>query len=240
MQHIQENTIHAVEHADVRVVPGALAYTEENKVAIAANWEQERALKPALFDGEVFLAPEATLHNGLLRAGFRRTSFATLMYWRKDHHVERPWHIFAVGVIVSREGHLIAARMSSQSAADGRVYFPAGSIDDHDITEGRVDHAGNMRREVMEETGLDLNAAHAEKGFTLVSANRSIALFRRYSFDMPTRELVQKIEAHMHAQEDAELAAIIPVTAKGQMGDATPSYVRAFADWHFALSTKPA
>lgn len=234
MQHIEENTIHAINLADVRVVPGPLDYARSNRAEIDANWAQERALKPALFDGELFLAPQADMRNGILKAAFQRTSFATLMYWRKDRQVVRPWHIFAVGVIVSREGHLIAARMSALNAVGGRVYFPAGSIDDHDIVEDRVDYEGNMRREVLEETGLDLNAARAEQGFWLVSANRSIALFRRHYYDISSSELVKRIERFVRAQAEPELAEIIPVTGMGEMNEATPSYVRAFADWHFS------
>ncbi|WP_343314676.1 NUDIX hydrolase [Brucella sp. BE17] len=239
MQLVKENTVHVLDAADVRVVPGPLAYTQQNKALIAANWQREYAAKPALFDGEVFLAPNADLQNGVLQASFQRTSFATLMYWRQDPETVRPWHIFAIGVIVSREGHLIAARMSNQSAVGGRIYFPAGSIDDNDVIETYADFEGNMRREVLEETGLDIRKARAEPQFNLVTANRSIALFRRHRFDLSTKQIVAEIEKFMAAQSEPELAEIIPVTAHGEMGDATPSYVRAFADWHFGYVNKP-
>ncbi|MGU3398163.1 NUDIX hydrolase [Brucellaceae bacterium D45D] len=234
MEQVQENTVYVIERADVRVAPGPLAYRQENEAEIVENWQRERAAKPALFDGEIFLSPQAKLENGVLRAGFQRTSFATLMYWRRDPQIERPWHIFGVGVIVSAEGHLIAARMGMQSAVGGRVYFPAGSVDDNDIVANQVDYDGNMRREVREETGIDLGDARAEEGFNLVTANRSIALFRRYRFAASSRELVADIERFVSNQAEPELSEIIPVTRAGEMGDATPSYVRAFAEWHFS------
>lgn len=234
MKHVRENTVHVIDGADVRVLPGPLGYRERNEAAIADNWQRERAANPTLFDGEIYLAEEAVLENGVLRAGFQRTSFATLMYWRRDAERVRPWHIFGVGVIVSGEGHLIAARMGAQNAVAGRVYFPAGSIDDNDIDGGRVDYDANMRREVGEETGLDLADAKAEATLNLVTGNRSIALFRRYRFDAPAAELVARIECHLAQEAEPELAAIIPVTGAGMMGEATPSYVKAFADWHFS------
>ncbi len=233
MEHVRENTVHVIDDVDVSVVPGPLEYTEQHEQAIAINWQREQAAKPALFDGEIYLAPEARLADGVLQAGFKRSSFATLMHWRNDPEPIRPWHIFGVGVIVSGEGHLIAARMGMQNAGGGRIYFPAGSIDDNDIVDGRVDYDANMQREVQEETGLDLADAHGEAQLNLVTGNRSIALFRRYQFDAPSRELVSRIENFVSAQAEPELAEIIPITAAGMMGDATPSYVRAFADWHF-------
>lgn len=233
MQYAKENMVYVMDRVDVRVLPGALSYSEENRQAIAANWQKAAAANPTLFDGEIYLAPQAHLNGGVLEAGFRRTSFATLMYWRDDRTSERPWHIFGVGVIVSAEGHLIAARMSAHNAVAGRVYFPAGSIDDKDIVGDRADYEANTAREVREETGLDLGKAKAEPNIHLVTADRSIALFRRYYFDLSTAEILRQIEANLAAQAQPELSEIIPVTKAGMMGQATPSYVRTFADWHF-------
>jgi 8-oxo-dGTP pyrophosphatase MutT (NUDIX family) len=186
-----------------------------------------------LFDGEIYLAPDAKLEGQSFSAGFHRTSFATLMYWRKDAQPLRPWHIFGVGIMVSAEGHLIAARMSAHNAVAGRVYFPAGSIDDNDVVDGRADYTTNMAREVFEETGINLGDAKAEAKTHLVTADGSIALFRRHYFDLSTTELLKRIEANLAAQAEPELSEIIPVKQAGAMGQATPSYVRAFADWHF-------
>ncbi|OLS06875.1 NUDIX hydrolase [Brucella abortus] len=210
MEQVEENRVHVISRADVRVLPGPLPYAEGNRASIAENWARECAANPTLFDGEVYLAPEATLKDGVLQAGFKRTRFATLMHWRRDPSPIRPWHIFSVGVIVSGEGHLIAARMGQQNAVAGKVYFPAGSIDDNDIFDAR-----------------------AETQVNLVTGNRSIALFRRYYFDVPSCDLVARIEGYLSREAAPELAEIIPVKAAGMMNEATPSYVRAFADWHF-------
>ncbi|MCH4541468.1 NUDIX hydrolase [Ochrobactrum sp. POC9] len=233
MKQVRENTVHIIGSADVRVLSGPLLYAVENSDAIASNWTREQVANPTLFDGEFYLAPQAELTGSAFQAGFKRTSFATLMHWRHDESQERPWHIFGVGVIVSSDGHLIAGRMSAQNAGAGRVYFPAGSVDDNDIVDGYVDYDANRLREVREETGLDLLDARAEQQVNLVTGNRSIALFRRYYFDVPSKELVLRIEQHLSAEEEPELSEIITVKAAGVMGEATPSYVRAFADWHF-------
>ncbi len=233
MEHLQEDKVHIIDRADVKVLPGPLSYAEENRSAITENWGRECAANPTLFDGEIYLAPEATLRDGVLRAGFKRTSFATLMYWRHDPARIRPWHIFSVGVMVSSEGHLIAARMGKQHAVAGRVYFPAGSVDDNDVTDGCVDYHANCRREVLEETGIDLADARPEKQINLVTGNRSIALFRRHYFDMSSSELVARIGEHLSEEAIPELAEIIPIRSACMMDEGAPSYVRTFADWHF-------
>lgn len=233
MQNVKENTVYEIDHVNVQILPGPLDYAQSNEAAIAENWQRERQANPTLFDGEIYLAPEARLEGRSFTAGFHRTSFATLMYWRKDKQSVRPWHIFGVGVIVSSEGHLIAARMSSHNAVAGRVYFPAGSIDDNDVVNRHADYETNMAREVFEETGIKLRDAKVEAKTHLVTADGSIALFRRYYFELSTAELLKQIEANLALQPEPELSEIIPVTQAGVMGQATPSYVRAFADWHF-------
>lgn len=235
MDEIPENTIIPIDHAEVRVVPGELHYAIANKVAIARNWQSALAANPSLFNGELYLAPQARIEAGVLRADFIRSRYETLLHWRHDSQKTRPWHIFSVGVVVSADNRLIAARMAAKTAVGGRIYFPAGSIDDNDIADGLVDYDGNSRREVREETGLDLVVAQREDKIHLVTANRSIALFRRYRFEDNAVTLVERIREHLSAQAEPELDEIIEVSGPGQMGEATPSYVRAFADWHFRM-----
>ncbi|KXF76876.1 NUDIX hydrolase [Paramesorhizobium deserti] len=234
MDETPENTVFPIDRVEVRVVPGALDYAVKNKAAIERNWHEEVSANPNLFNGELYLAPHAHIGDGTLRADFVRSLYETLLYWRRDPETVRPWHIFGVGVVVSSDNRLIAARMAAHNAGGGRIYFPAGSIDDNDIVDGVVDYDRNNRREVQEETGLDLSHAEQEAKIHLVTGNRSIALFRRYRFTDDAATLIARIEAHLAGQDDPELDRIIEVSGPGQMGEATPSYVRAFADWHFS------
>ena len=234
MNECRENTVYRATQVDVRIIDGPLDYAVKHREAIAENWRQDIQKQPTLFNGELYLAPEARFNNGVLEAGFIRDAYATLMYWRKDSEPVRPWHIFGIGVIVSSDNVLIAARMAGSTAGASRIYFPAGSIDDHDVKQGRVDYDYNMQREVKEETGLDLRDARVEEGYALVTGNRSIALFKRHYFAKTAAELIIAIRETLSQQAEPELDDVIAISAAGVMGEATPTYVRAFADWHFS------
>lgn len=234
MNECRENTVYRATQVDVRIIDGPLDYAVKHREAIAENWRQDIQKQPTLFNGELYLAPEARFNNGVLEAGFIRDAYATLMYWRKDSEPVRPWHIFGIGVIVSSDNVLIAARMAGSTAGASRIYFPAGSIDDHDVKQGRVDYDYNMQREVKEETGLDLRDARVEEGYALVTGNRSIALFKRHYFEETAAELIIAIRETLSQQAEPELDDVIAISAAGVMGKATPTYVRAFADWHFS------
>ncbi|MBK3745164.1 NUDIX hydrolase [Paraburkholderia aspalathi] len=236
MTELIDGHVYSIDRIDVQVAPGPLGYAQQHALEIAAHWRGELAANPTLFNGALYLAPHVLLEDGVLHAGFVRSLYETLLYWRRDPDLLRPWHIFGVGVIVSAEGDLIAGRMAAHNAGAGRIYFPAGSIDDSDIVDGKVDYQRNMRREVLEETGLDLHDAVQDTHVQLVTGNRSIALFQRYQFAETTQTLLARICANIETQDAAELDAIIPIRMTGEMGEATPSYVRAFADWHFTNS----
>lgn len=231
---LTENKVVAVERAEVTVGSHALDYVQRNRAAIDANWQRETAANPALYNGPVFLASEVRLNGGVLEASYGRADFATLMHWRGDGSDDRPWHIFGVGVVVSSDNRLIAARMAEGMALAGYVYFPAGSVDAEDVVDGRVDFDACMAREVHEETGLDLGWARREPSLHMVTARRSIALFRRFHFPLPADQLVAHVRSHIDAQGQPELEDAVVISGAGEMGENTPSYVRAFADWHFS------
>lgn len=234
MLNIKQEVVIPLTSAHVRIESGTLNYEREHKTAIAANWERDHAANPALFNGDFFMAEAAEIVDGVFNARYRRTRFDTMMHWKKNPSSVKPWHVFGVGVMVSSDNKLIAGRMSGSTSAAGRVYFPAGSFDEDDVQGEMIDIDGNMRREVKEETGIDLMQA---KGFDsnmhLVTANRSIALFRRYYFEMDAKALLAHIRGHIAGEVDSELDDVTAVSAAGEMGDATPPTFRTFGDWHF-------
>ncbi|MGO4449339.1 NUDIX hydrolase [Phyllobacterium sp. TAF24] len=234
MLNIPEETVIPISQAIVRVEEGPLAYAVQHRDAITANWAQEIAGKPTLFDGSFFMGEHAEIEGSVFHALYKRTTFATMMHWKRNVTGEKPWHIFGVGVIVSSDNRLIAGRMAPTTSVAGRVYFPAGSFDADDLVDDRVDFDGNAQREVAEETGLNLaEAARRDDMAYLVRVDRSIAVFRRYYFTQTADELLASIRKTIASQAEPELDDICAISAAGEMGEATPRTFSTFADWHF-------
>ncbi len=234
MQNIPEKTVVPLKSAVVRVDSAPLRYELSHNAEIAARWTDETNANPALFNGPFFMAERADVIDQAFEARYHRTRFATMMHWKVNATGNKPWHIFGVGVIVSNDNKLIAGRMAAFTAAAGRVYFPAGSFDENDVVDEYVDIDGNMLREVEEETGVKLSEARKrDEHIHLVTASRSIALFRRHYFDVPANELIERIRSHIVAEADSELDDVTAISAAGEMGETTPDTFRTFADWHF-------
>lgn len=230
-----EKTVIELKRALIRIEGGSLTYELENKSEIGANWDEELRANPTLFNGDFFMAEQAHINGDAFEAVYKRTRFKTMMHWKKNRTSLKPWHVFAVGVIVSNDNTLIAGRMASSTAAAGRVYFPAGSFDEGDVRNEIIDIEGNMRREVLEETAIDLADAQGfDSSIYLVTADCSIALFRRYYFDLSSQELLARIRRHIAAELISELDDVVAVASSADMSDTTPVTFRTFGDWHFS------
>lgn len=229
-----QNKIYPVTEISGRVAEGVPAYVQQHQTQIDENWQQEITANPTLYDGEIYLASQATLNNGVLLADYQRTSFRSLLYWRKDKSADKPFHIFGSGVIVSSDNKLLLGQMATHNAVGGRIYFPAGSNDDQDIVDGAVDFDGNARREVLEETGIDLNDAVRKSGYTIVVSERSLALFRCYHFDQSGEELIRQAQQFIASEAVPELSHVLMIGQGDVLDERSPAYIHAFTNWYFA------
>ncbi len=117
------------------------------------------------------------LAGGVLRGEYLETDYASFAAWR---HWGRPAaavdDCFGAAAILSRRRRVPAWRHGPAHAGAGRIYFPCGTPDPDDIVDGKVDLDLSVRRELKEETGLDIAEFTAEPGWTTVfdlAANRA-------------------------------------------------------------------
>ena len=177
---LPQNSVAPVNHVEVRFDPTPHPFELANAQAIEANWQAEHAANPALFDGKVVLLSQLALDGDRLTGTCHPVRYATMLYWRKNKGNQGIWHSFAFAVLVASDNALVAIRMGPQTANAGRVYFAAGSFEPSDVVDGLVDLTGNMHREVLEETGLQIDGLRTDPSYHITSANFSTLIFRRY------------------------------------------------------------
>jgi len=219
---------------DIRLVDDPHPFELAHAEAIEANWQAEVAANPAYFDGRIVLLSEYAYRDGVLAGICHPIRFATLLYWRKDRTGYGVEHTFAYAVLVASDGALIAIRMGAHTANPRQVYFAAGSFEPEDFPGGQVDMDFNMRREVGEETGLDLDAGTPEADRYLYSENGSTVLFRRWHLDEPADVLAARIAAHVAADPDPEIEGPVVIRPGEPMPDGTRPHMAAIVRWHFA------
>lgn len=209
-----DGQVFAISGIDMRLEPGRHSFEEAEEAAIAENWERETAANPALFNGPIVLQEEIALLGGAVQARARMSNFATLLWWRKQTPPRSGRMLVASAVPISSDGAAIAIRMASHTANAGMVYFAAGSLDASDLrTDGTVDVLGSMGREMVEETGLRVEDATADRVVYAVSSGNWFYLFRLHRFPWTAAEMCRRVEAHMVADPDPEIDAVYPLTS---------------------------
>ncbi|MFK0163299.1 NUDIX hydrolase [Rhizobium sp. NPDC090279] len=205
-----ENSVFPVSRIELAVLPGEHPFHIQQLEAARENWAREIAANPALYDGRMVFQHRLSIVDGAVTGESYVTSFSTFLWWRRQRQ-RGGFHLFGLAVVVSSDGAIIAIRMAQHTANPGQVYCAAGSLDENDIVDGHADVAGNMRREVLEETGLDLNDAAAEPGCYATHIDRSVTLFRVFRFPWTAEDMLRRIEAHMLVSEEDEVDGVVAI-----------------------------
>jgi len=198
---------------DARVEPYDWAFAGENAATIAEHWAGLVARKPAMFNGRVVLQHRAAIRDGVFEAGYFETDYAAFMTWRDAGH---PGPVirngFAMGALRASDGAFLCGRMGDHTANAGMVYFAAGTPDTGDIrSDGTLDLAGSVTRELAEETGLRPDEISIGEGWTAVVEKGRIAFMREVGIDLPAEEARALMLGRMKELDEEELADIVVI-----------------------------
>jgi 8-oxo-dGTP pyrophosphatase MutT (NUDIX family) len=233
---LPRDVILPVDEIDVRLDPAPHPFERQNLGEIDENWRHETAINPHIFDGKVALLSELSYRDRRLAGRCHIVRYATFMYWRRDRLAENAGHAFAHAMFVSSDGALVAIRMGAHTVNAGRVYFAAGSFELEDFRDGQVDVAYNMRREVLEEIGIDLDDAETEPGrrhYLLSTANGTV-IFRRYRARLTANQLINRINGFLATQEHPEVAGPVVIHSANDLPDKLAPHMRPLVEWHFS------
>lgn len=227
-----EGEIVAISDVDIRVKDSAHPFHLDQVGAAQENWRAEIAANPHLFDGRMVLQRALRIEDGRVVGEGHVVPYSTFLWWRKTR-TDAAFHLFAMPVIVSSDGALILVRMGAHTANPARVYSPSGSLEPDDIVDGRCDIAGNIRREALEETGIDLGAATAEPGYHVLHMGRAVTVFRLYRVAETAEALVEKVAAHIAGDPEPEIDEAIAVWGPDPDAHNYPPFILPILTWLF-------
>ncbi len=234
MAAIPENRVFGIDSVRLRVDPAEHPWRAAEHAAIEAHWAREQVERPWLFNGTVIMHRGLRLEGGAISGVSHRTPYAALLHWVKTQPEADIWHLFGSAVILSSDGAMMLIRMAAKTANPGKVYAPAGSLDESDIKDGMVDVEGSIHREAREETGLDLTRAEAEKQLLCWRQGGRVAVFRRFRLDATADQLAARIREHIRTDPEQEIEDVVVVRTPEDAGPTAPPYMQAMVDFHFA------
>jgi 8-oxo-dGTP pyrophosphatase MutT (NUDIX family) len=222
-----------IDHVQLAVLDGDHPFHLANVEAAKAHWLDAVAATPALFDGQMMLFNRLSLRDGQVTGDCHVVPYSTFLLWRKQTDPGFGYHLFAFAVIMSSDGAMIAVEMGAHTANAGLVYCAAGSLDKSDIVDGLVDVEANMRREVMEETGLSLESAKVDAQLRGYRRGRTVTLFRRFHLEMTADEIFAQIEAHMVVDHEKEIAKPVAIRSADRSAYRFNAAMYPLLDWVF-------
>jgi 8-oxo-dGTP pyrophosphatase MutT (NUDIX family) len=227
--------IHRVTALDLALEPWDWPFAKARRAEIDAHFKAKQREKPGLWNGRVLLARAPEFAGEQFSARYFEIDFASLLAWRDWGYPDRDvFNIFGMGALRASDGAFVMGEMGHHTANAGRVYFPAGTPDLDDIKGTKVDIAGNVMREVEEETGLTSADYQLAKYWDCVVTGSSIAMMRLLHVDAPGEAVRARIEANLARETEPELAAIHLVRSVGDLTAAMPRFVTAFVERQFA------
>lgn len=218
--------VEPIQSATLRRVSGSWAYADANRDRIDRHWAEATASNPKLWNGRTLICTRAQVEQGRFTAELVETDYASFVAWRDWRRPdETVVNCFGIPAAFSADGGLLLGVMAAWTLNAGMAYPPSGSLEPKDVRpDGTVDIFGNMRTELLEETGLDLR--HAEPGsMAAIFEGPRLAIVQRYDFSVSFAEMEQRFIAHTVDDLHPELARIEPVWRGGAADHRMPPYV---------------
>jgi 8-oxo-dGTP pyrophosphatase MutT (NUDIX family) len=224
-------SIAALDRVAFSVAPREWPFAQARGAEIAAHFAACQVKTPSVWNGRVLLLGQWTLADRAMRGTYFETDFASFMAWRDwgfpDQSVA---NCFAMGAIRTADGAYLLGVMGRHTVNAGKIYFPAGTPDLDDITGDAVDLAGNIAREVLEETGLTGADLNVEPGWSAVLAGPRIALMQTLQARLPAAELRERVLAHLAQEQKPELADVRIVRRRADFDPMMPPFVIAYLE----------
>ena len=224
-----------IDRLELSFVPKPWAFANERRADIDVFFEAMRKEKPALWNGRVLLMHHQVLTAGVLRGEYLETDYASFAAWR---HWGRPpagvRDCFGAAAVVAEDGAVLLGVMGPGTFNAGLIYFPCGTPDPDDIVDGKVDLDLSVRRELKEETGLDVSEFEAEPGWTMIVDGPLIAQIKVLRSNKSAAVLRGQVLAHLASERHPELADIRIVRGPADFDPAMPRFVTAFLTSRFA------
>lgn len=218
-----------VSRLDVGFAPFRWRFAETRCADIAAHFAARRQATPQLWDGRVLLMRDPTIADGTLRGIYFEVGFAEFLAWRDWNFPDAAVvNCFAMGALRASDGAYLLGVMGDHTANPGRIYFPAGTPDPHDVRGDTVDLLGNVMREIAEETGLTAADVLVADGWHAVVDASRIALIKRIDVPYTACEVRTRMLRHLAGERLPELRDVRIVRSAADFDPQMPRFVTAY------------
>lgn len=221
--------IHRVTKLDLVAGDWRWPFADQRRAEIDAYFATLCSAKPTLWNGKVLLAREWRIEGETLSACYFTTDYASFLAWRDWGFPDSSiFNAFGMGALRGQDGGFLLGEMSATTANAGVIYFASGMLDLSDVSNGRIDMAANVAREVAEETGLAPTDYIADPVWHVIADMGRLAMIRRLDSPLAAWALKARIDAFIAREAQPELRTVHVARTRDDVSLAMPPFVRAY------------
>jgi 8-oxo-dGTP pyrophosphatase MutT (NUDIX family) len=222
----------ALDDAEISLETWQWPFAAERRSEIDRHFAGLQRERAGVWNGRVLLMHRNVVSDRVLRGACFETDYASLCAWRDWQLPDRSvCNFFVAAALRAADGAYLVGEMAPDTAAAGLLYFPCGTPEPDDIdARGVFDLAGNLRREFLEETGLEVGDLESEPGWTLVRDRGYIGLLKRLTAPQNADALRTRIMRHIASEDRPELVDMHILRGPQDFNGRMPPFVTLFLD----------
>jgi 8-oxo-dGTP pyrophosphatase MutT (NUDIX family) len=225
--------IEAVDALDFRLGPGVWDFAHDRADEILAHWRKRKAEVPQLFNGRVLMLGAHEYVDRakarVLTGQFLETDFADFLAWREfGFPASNACNGFSMAALRGADGGFLVGEMAAHTASAGAIYFPAGTPDRQDLDGDVVDLEASARRELFEETGVDVDEVEISPGWWVVHSAGRVACLKMMRLRQSAEAAKAQINLGLAADAKAEFSRMHVIRGEGDFTDRVTEFVRVF------------
>ena len=226
---VERNRVVLVDNADWRVVGEGWPKAAAAAGAIDTHWLTRLEQSPQMFNGRVHLLVSHEILGRASVARFIVTDFKSFLAWREGVFAdEAVLDGFASALLRTPDGGIVVGRQSAGHLNAGLTYPPAGFIDAADVqTDGSVDIVGSVRREIVEELGLEEAAYTLAPGYYITVCAPIVCVAKPLRATVSRDVVLARARAHIAQEAKPELDDVGVIASLADVaGLAMPPHAR--------------
>jgi 8-oxo-dGTP pyrophosphatase MutT (NUDIX family) len=222
----------ALDDAEISLETWHWPFAAERRGEIDRHFARLQGERSGVWNGRILLLHRCAVRERVLHGACFETDYANLCAWRDwglpDRSVS---NFFVAAALRAADGAYLVGEMAPETAAAGLLYFPCGTPEPGDIDAGGVfDLAGNLRRELLEETGLEMGDLESEPGWTLVRDRGYVGLLKRLIAPQNADALRARVMRHITNEERPELIDMHILRGPHDFDGRMPPFVTLFLE----------
>jgi hypothetical protein len=220
-----------LDRVEIAAAPSyAWPFAAERRSEIDRHFADIQRDRPAVWNGRVLMLGRYAIGGGVLRGTCFETDYASLCAWRNWTFPDQDvCNVFGAAALRAADGAYLVGEMAPSTTNAGLRYFPCGTPEPSDVDPaGALDLDGNVGRELLEETGLDIGALDGAAGWTMVRDRRYLALLRHLRARENAAELRARIMRYIDSEQDPEFVDIHIVRGPDDLSPHMPRFMTVF------------